>query len=735
MKAFRISGVLKDQRARVALEAFGLKKGAVWSSFGDAAGYYATKGWFVFPLIPKGKVPPLGSNGFKGAINDPEVVKRWWEDNPDANIGLACGPSGIVAIDLDIEEDGPEYWAELVSRLGLNDNTVTCLTGGWGLHLYYRMPQDIKIPSSIRKLGPGIDVKAEGGYVILPPSIHPNGNRYEWEVNHHPDNCAILPLPQAIIKLLEDKKQHPVLPTAGEKIAEGKRNDYLACLAGSMRRRGMSRNGIEAALQVENEERCLPPLSEKDVKGIAASISRYPPGPPGDDFMNLEFTDLGNARRIEHLFGKDLRFCEILDTWFTWNGEQWRPDEINEVRTLAHEISNILIMEATHMQDKDKQAKIIKHALSSQSHSRITGMIEEAKALLPIVPQDMDKDLHLFNCGGGIIDLRTGRASEHRREDLITRIAPVIYDPTATCPIWIKFLNEIMLGNISMIRFLQKMVGYALTGYTSEQCIFVLHGTGCNGKSTFVSTLKHLFGNYAVQTSPETFMVKREQGIPSDLARLKSVRLVVAAETDQGRRLSESLIKQISGGDAINARELFGKWFEFVPAMKFWLVTNHKPVIRGTDQAIWRRIRLIPFNYTVPEDLKDEALPEKLLAELSGILNWVIEGCLAWQTEGLGIPDEVREATSDYREEMDLLGGFLSERCILNPNHEAAASELYAHYKAWCQENNEEPVTSNLFGRLLTERGLSKHKETTRAKRVIYKGIGLSSTVEEYLHD
>jgi putative DNA primase/helicase len=699
------------------------------NQFLEAALKYAKSGWHVFPLKPRDKVP-ITSHGFKDAGDHSEELKHWWTENPLANIGLACGPTGVVVIDLDVKEDGPENWAELVSRLGIDDNTATCLTGGGGQHIYFRKPQNINIPSSIRKLGPGIDVKAEGGYVVLPPSNHPNGKRYEWEVSHHPDNCPILPLPQALITLLENKKQHSVLPTTGEKIAEGRRNDYLASLAGSMRRRGMSRNGIVAALQIENEERCQPPLPEEEVGKIAGSISRYPPGPPGDKFKDLEFTDLGNARRIEHLFGKDLRFCEILDTWFVWNGEQWRPDEINEVRTLAHEVSSILIIEAAHMQDKDKQAKIIKHALFSQAHGRITGMIEEAKALLPIVPQDMDKDLHLFNCGG-TIDLGTGSARDHRRDDLITRIAPVIYDPAAACPIWIKFLHEIMLGNVGMIRFLQKMVGYALTGYTTEQCIFVLHGTGCNGKSTFVSTLKHLFGNYAAQTSPETFMVKREQGIPSDVARLRGVRLAVAAETDQGRRLSESLIKQISGGDAVSARELFGKWFEFVPNMKFWLVTNHKPVIRGTDQAIWRRIRLIPFNYTVPENLKDETLPEKLLAELSGILNWAIKGCMDWQSEGLGIPEEVREATSDYREEMDLIGGFLSDRCTLIPNCESAAAELYAQYKDWCQANEEEPVTSNLFGRLLTERGLSKRKETIGAKRVIYKGIRLSATVKE----
>jgi len=700
----------------------------------EAALEYTGRNWYVFPLIPRGKTP-LTEHGVLDASNEARQVKQWWTRWSDANIGLSCGPSGIVVIDLDAREEGIDNWAELAGKMEIDDNTVTSLTGGGGQHLFFKVPPDIKISNSVGRLGPGIDVRADGGYVVVPPSIHPNGKRYEWEVSHHPDNCPILPLPQALITLLEDKKQHPVLPATGGKIAEGGRNDYLASLAGTMRRRGMSRNGIEAALQIENQERCLPPIPEDEVRKIAGSITRYPPGPSGDDFMNLKFTDLGNARRIDHLFGKDLRFCEIIQTWFLWNGEQWRPDEINEVRTLAHEISNILLMEATHMRDEEKQEKVKRHALSSQSHSRISGMIEEAKALLPIVPQDMDKDLHLFNCGGGTIDLRAGEVREHRREDMITRIAPVIYDPAATCPLWIKFLHEIMLGNIRMIRFLQKMVGYALTGYTSEQCIFVLHGTGCNGKSTFVSTLKHLFGNYAVQTSPETFMVKREQGIPSDLARLRGVRLVVAAETDQGRRLSESLIKQISGGDAISARELFGKWFEFVPAMKFWLVTNHKPVIRGTDQAIWRRIRLIPFNYTVPENLKDEALPEKLLAELSGILNWAIEGCLAWQTEGLGIPEEVREATCEYREEMDLLGGFMSERCILNPNYKTAASELYAHYKAWCQENNEEPVTSNLFGRLLTERGLSKRKDTTGAKRVIYKGIGLSSMVEEYLHD
>jgi len=204
--------------------------------FIKAALGYAKLGWFIFPLKPGDKIP-ITPRGFKDASNNPDQIERWWAKTPDANIGLACGPSKIAVIDLDVKEEGPENWAELASTKGIDDNTVTCLTGGGGQHLYYRMPQDIKISCSIRKLGPGIDVRAEGGYVVVPPSIHPNGNSYFWEVDHSPDNCDILPLPQPIIKLLEDKKQLPVLTTSGEKIAEGKRNDYLASLAGSMRRR------------------------------------------------------------------------------------------------------------------------------------------------------------------------------------------------------------------------------------------------------------------------------------------------------------------------------------------------------------------------------------------------------------------------------------------------------------------------------------------------------------------
>ncbi len=285
-----------------------------------------------------------------------------------------------------------------------------------------------------------------------------------------------------------------------------------------------------------------------------------------------------------------------------------------------------------------------------------------------------------------------------------------------------------MSGDAELVTFLQRAAGYSLTGSTREQCLFVLYGTGANGKSSLLDTLRLLLGDYAQQTESKTFTEKKQDSISNDIARLKGARLVAASETESGGRLAESLVKQMTGGEPLTARFLHQEFFEFRPEFKVWLGTNHKPVIKGSDNAIWRRIRLIPFDVTIPPAERDKDLLFKLREELPGILAWAVRGCADWLRNGLSEPESVMSATSAYRDEMDVLGPFFSECCHFTHIAKTSASELYRAYGGWVERFGEKPMSQRSFGMSLSERGLSRSKNS--AGLVFWSGIGLGK--EDY---
>jgi putative DNA primase/helicase len=390
--------------------------------------------------------------------------------------------------------------------------------------------------------------------------------------------------------------------------------------------------------------------------------------------------------------------------------------------------------EAAAADDDQARKAIVVHSLRSESRTRIEAMIELAMSEpgVPILPDELDANAWLLNTESGTVDLRTGEVCDHCREDLITKLAAVRYDPKAACPIFEAFMDKIFAGNRRLIKFVQRAVGSSLTSDIREQVIFIVHGCGSNGKSTLADVLLAMLGDYAQQTPTGSLMVKRGEAIPNDMARLKGARLVAAVESDEGRRLSEALVKQLTGGDRIAARFMRAEWFEFKPSFKIWLATNHKPVIRGTDHAIWRRIRLIPFDVTIPDAQQDKRLPEKLREELPGILNWAIEGCLAWQRDGLGISEEVTAATAAYREEMDVIGGWVTDHCVTGDAVRTKASDLYAAYRTWCENAGEKPVSQRKLASLLRERGFTPDKD----KHARYwLGIGLVTQQQPVTHD
>lgn len=433
-------------------------------------------------------------------------------------------------------------------------------------------------------------------------------------------------------------------------------------------------------------------------------------------------TDYGNALRLIAQHGKDLRYSFQRGRWLVWNGEQWAWDQAGQVTGKAKDAVRAVYSAAANAEDSGERRALALWASRSESEARLRAMISLARDEVPVLLEDLDQDPWLLNVANGTLDLRTGELRPHRREDLITKLAPVKYDPSAKCSLWKKFLDRTFDGDEELIGFVQRAVGYALTGSTREQVLFMLYGTGANGKSTFLETLRAMLGDYAQHSDFSTFIARNVNGPRNDIARLNGARFVSAQEIQSGQRLDERLVKQLTGGDTVTARFLYGENFEFRPTFKLFLAANHKPVIRGTDHAIWRRIRLIPFTVTIPDEEQDKDLAQKLQGELPGILAWAVQGCLQWQREGLAAPAQVTEATKSYQAEMDTLGGFLEEKCVINKLVEAKAKDLYRAYVDWCSESGEKPTSQRRFGTALTERGFQKEK--TRSG-IVYTGIGL----------
>jgi putative DNA primase/helicase len=450
-------------------------------------------------------------------------------------------------------------------------------------------------------------------------------------------------------------------------------------------------------------------------------------GPPTP---GTPLTDLGNAERFAGRNGASVRYLPQRGRWLVWDGRRWALDERGAVQQLAAETVRAIYREAADA-PKPLRAAIARHAVDSEASARISAMLRLAQFQpgLPVLSDELDQDPYALNVANGTLDLRTGTLRPHRREDLHTRLAPVVFDPSASCARWQAFLDRILDRNAELGTFLQRAVGYSLTGDVSEHVLLICWGNGANGKSTLLETVQTLLGDYAKTAEASTFLEKKTDSVRNDLAMLHGARFVSAIETEDGRRLAESFVKQVTGGDTITARFLYGEHFSFRPAFKVWLASNHKPVVRGTDEGIWRRLRLIPFTVTIPEDDRDKHFREKLCEELPGILNWALAGCLAWQREGLARARAIQEATAAYRDKMDPLSVFFEERCVLAPTVAITTRALYGAYVTWCQETEERPLSSRAFGRCLAGRGLSPLRLGHGRERG-WQGITLASLAQ-----
>jgi putative DNA primase/helicase len=420
--------------------------------------------------------------------------------------------------------------------------------------------------------------------------------------------------------------------------------------------------------------------------------------------------DMERAQRFAHAFAGEIKYVPAWKKWLLWDGVRWAPDEDGAVLRKAEEMPKLLLEEASKIDDPERRKRAAGLAISAGNQRALNAMITLAQSQVGIAaaPTLFDSDPLLLGVSNGVVDLRTGTFREARREDYVIKQMGTAYDPNAACPTWEKFLSRVSSENAELISFIQRAIGYSLTACIVEQVLFFLYGTGQNGKSTLAETLKHLFGTYMIKATSALYTLDRHGKEPeTEIARLVGKRLVTGAETEEGPRLAESRVKDITGGDTLTGRELYCPAFNFIPTHKLWIYGNHLPDVRGTDRGIWRRIMLIPFDVQIPDEEKDPNLPSKLLLELPGILNWAVKGCLEWQKSGLGTPPAVLEATAEYREEEDEIGEFLSQCCYQGGKVERSA--LHAEYLSWADSRGVRvPLRAKAFAKQIRTRNAIK---------------------------
>lgn len=441
----------------------------------------------------------------------------------------------------------------------------------------------------------------------------------------------------------------------------------------------------------------------------------------------LRQTDMGNAERFAKYFKDCFRHTPERG-WYSWDGRRWEPEAFAPVMRAAMLTARSIQGESqlVPVPEGDKEAEslrssFVKWAKLSESKQRLDAAIGLAKASPDICVslQDFDKDEWLFNCANGTIDLRSGALLNHTRGHMLSAISPVPFVEDARCPQFLAFLEWAMKGDQQMISFLRRAAGYAMTGSTSEQCFFLSTGRGRNGKSTFIELLSKIMGDYSTPTAFSTFVQKKNDGgIPNDLAALRYSRMVIAAEAEKTQKLAESLIKSLTGGERISARFLHGEYFSFQPKFKIFMSTNFRPQISGTDDGIWRRVKLIPWENQIPEVDVDEKLPAKLYAEAPGILQWMLQGLAEYQKIRLATPEKVDLASKKYRKEEDGVGRFISEAC--EEGGEYPAEQLYQAYRYWCEQVKERAVPLKHFRPDMEGRGYERRHTM---KGTVYQGL------------
>lgn len=702
----------------------------------ESALWFAKQGFYVHPLQPMSKRPIL--NGWRDmATTDPDVIIRWWKEYPDANPAINIRPEqNILVVDVDTKNGGDKTFG-LLNELVTFPPTLTVRTPSGGLHLYYKYPSSrVRAKDLLGKLGPGIDVLINRS-VVVPYAERIDGeytfgawDQKRREAYEDKDGARdVAHAPGWLVDLLNGEKWYELAAP----VEKGDRNNAINLHGFTLRHhRGVKdEETIRAAMLLAGLNSCEPPYPGDDkemreLRGTIGSVmsSELEPEREQHEEDSLEavlqyapFTDEGNLQRLRKWMedkGKRLKYWKDGPSrrrWYRWNGNIWEPTDQNAIQReailISHEIISIAdwrIQRARVAKKKDNAAiKLRKWGLQLQNQSMINRLIKQAEGddTLEFKREDLDRDPFLVAAQNCTLDLGPNPTRVYKESDpgyYITKQLGTSYVPDAKCPMWEKFVLDIMSGDEEMARYLQRAVGYTLTGSTREEALFMLVGRGANGKSVFLRVIGALMGDYGTTASFDTFDYQKHGSIPNDLAALRGARFVASSEREEGKALAEGRVKSVTGADEITARHLYGEFFTFKPTFKIWLAMNHLPRVVGDDDGIWRRIRVIDFRESFL-GREDKTLGEKLLTELPGILNWALEGLQEWHRIGLSEPQRVRDNVANYRAEMDTLHGFLRDAVEFtgNRNDSISGDDLYRRYRSWMKANGYFPKNKGQF--------------------------------------
>lgn len=724
---------------------------------------YARRGFHVFPLheieadrecscgklrCPHAGKHPRTQHGVKDSTTDEATIRQWWAQWPNANIGVACGErSNLLVLDVDCKNrhDGAATLRDLELEHGELPTGPLVLTPSGGQHYYFQHEPGIANVSG--KLGDGLDIKTENGYVVGVRSVTTGTYRFEVGFELGDD----LKPPKAPAWLLDRMRVASSNNGAGAgfklddgPILNGTRNSTLFRLGRSLRAKGLPAAVIADALKVINQRQCQTPLDDAELAAITASVLGNGDDPSfarkpepenttvaGDPSPSFALGDILIADKFVAQHGDNVRYCPTRG-WLIWDGSRWAYDDREQTTALAERTVRNIYREVADATDDDERKELLKLAATYSKAERIKAMLTIARARVAVLENELDRDPFLLNCRNGTVDLRTGSLRPPNRADLISKTTGIEYDADANAPRFERFLAEIFPGHPELAEFVQQALGYSFTGDQREQSLFFGYGPGGNGKTTLKECTLKAAGDYAI-TSPAEMLLERkfDNSIPTDRADLCGKRFVAVNETGDGRALAEALIKNATGGDEMTARHLYHEPFRFRPTHHFWLFSNHKPNVRGTDPGIWRRINLIPFERKFEADANDKELAAKLEAELSGILSWIVRGAVAWFAEGrLRTPEIVTAATQQYRSEQDVLQHFLADACELRSDSATPSAALYGAYSAWAKSCGEKPWSKKKFGSRLHEKGFRPLHTRTGEN---WAGIALSEQGREFL--
>lgn len=689
------------------------------------------------PVIPIGpdKKPHVGWKQYQSRLPERAEAKDWFKRWPQANIALVTGTlSGVDVIDFD---PGHETWPASEHVLP-TDCVVATPRMPEGGHYYVKHVDGARNSTGV--LAEGVDVRAEGGYAILPPSaITKRSYRF---VHGNYDTIAQIARGEARAPWLVDALS-PRLGTSrrpestpSNRIPEGRRNTTLTRLAGTLFGQGKQTVHVTTQIMAVNQAQCDPPLPVEEVIGIVESVARLAASCPDSviDISAFACNDEGNARLITRLFGERLAYVHPRRKWHIFReGLWWSTDVVEERTQFAIEAAQCRQTHAVPL-EADESRRHSKFALQSRNLHKINSALTLAAALEPIRDdgEGWDGDPWLLGASNGIVDLRTGELRPGTPGDKVSLHTEIDYDRNAACPRWLSFLDQVFDHDHDLVSFIHKSVGYTLTGDVSEQVLFILYGEGSNGKTVFLNTLRHVLGSYAANVPFSTFEARARSSIPNDVASICGARLVTAAETADTARFNVDRIKNLTGGDPVTARFLHQDYFTFGSVAKIWLSVNHRPRVDDNTHSFWRRVRLVPFHVQFVDPAKarrgqpaaDKNLMVELRSEAPGILAWAVQGAIAWRDQGLTPPGAVVNAVDEYQRENDPLEDFLGCCCLLSPLFSERSAQLYEAYSEWCNQERipeAERMTHKALAQRMKTRFEKKHTNTGN----VYHGLRL----------